>query len=360
MRHSRNHVGHNAVQGDSSISITQKAAGRRSETASSAPPTVTAGVLSGLVLLVVGVGIAAAAPAAAVDDPTRPDARVTHGPSCRPGGLVVEVQGGTSPYSVRLSTTRSPGGEDEATVAPGTTVSLRSADVAWGETIDGRLEYTALDGTGDTFVDELEHYSFTRPTQEDCAAVNDPTEPHPSPPSSPGAPDSQGESGGTSSPPNGTPPAQTPTPSEDTEAGAVPTLPGSGPAARVAPGDTVTVGGAGFLPGERVVVRLAGGTVLGAVTAAADGTVQAQVRIPERTATGATTVNLLGDDSAVSADIDLRVAARTTSTGEDDVAALLPLVAAAGALVATTTGLVSVAGRGRASAVRRRPLRGSA
>src|SRR5215203_3147214 len=46
--------------------------------------------------------------AAAIDDPTRPDARVTHGPSCRPGGLVVEVQAGTAPYSVRLATTRQP------------------------------------------------------------------------------------------------------------------------------------------------------------------------------------------------------------------------------------------------------------
>lgn len=136
------------------------------------------GVLS-FVLLLAGVVLAPAA--AAVDDPTRPDARVTHGPSCRPGGLVVEVTGGTAPYSVRLATTRAPGGEDEATVAPGATVVLRTDDVDWGEMIDGRVEYAARDGSGVTFVDELDNYSFTRPTQADCAAVAGPTQVHPPP-----------------------------------------------------------------------------------------------------------------------------------------------------------------------------------
>src|SRR3954449_2842900 len=90
----------------------------------------------------------AAAPAAAIDAPTRPDAHVTHGPSCRPGGLVVEVQAGTLPYFVRLATTRRPAGEDEVELAPGQSAVLRTGDVAWGETIDGRLEFTARDGSG--------------------------------------------------------------------------------------------------------------------------------------------------------------------------------------------------------------------
>ena len=119
-------------------------------------------------------GIALASPAAAVDDPTKPDALVTNGPSCRPGGVVVEVRGGTVDYDVIFATTRSPGGEDAATVSAGSTVVLRSGDVAWGETIDGRLEYTALDGSGAAFVDELDGYTFTRPAEEDCAAITAP------------------------------------------------------------------------------------------------------------------------------------------------------------------------------------------
>ena len=120
-------------------------------------------------------GIALASPAAAVDDPTKPDARVTHGPSCHPGGVVVEVTGGTVDYDVTFATTRTPGGEDAAEVRAGATVVLRTGDVAWGETIDGRLEYTALDGSGTSFVDELAGYTFTRPAEEDCAAITAPT-----------------------------------------------------------------------------------------------------------------------------------------------------------------------------------------
>jgi len=116
-------------------------------------------------------GIALASPAAAVDDPSRPDARVTHGPSCHPGGVVVEIDGGTADYAVTFATTRTPDGEDSAEVPAGATVVLRTGDVAWGETIDGRLEYAALDGSGTSFVDELEGYTFTRPAEQDCAAI---------------------------------------------------------------------------------------------------------------------------------------------------------------------------------------------
>lgn len=301
---------------------------------------MTAGVLSGLFLLLVGAGLATAAPAAAVDDPSRPDARVTHGPSCRPGGLVVEVRAGTSPYFVRLATTRQPGGEDEATIAVGSTVVLRTGDVGWGETIDGRLEFAARDGSGETFVDELDNYSFTRPTQEDCDAVHDPTQPHPSP----------------------QPPTEESRPQE-TEAGAV--LPGSGSsggasAQEVAPGGTVTVHATGFLPGEQVVVRLADGAVVGSVAAAADGSVRAEVRIPRQTQTGRATVSLVGADSDVVAGVELQVGARSAPSAEDRPATLLPLGAAATALVAAAAGLVSVAGRQRMVIGRRRPLRGSA
>src|SRR3954470_11117621 len=138
-------------------------------------PSLAAGFVTGFVAVLFGAALATAAPAAAADDPSRPDGRVTHGPSCRPGGLVVEVVAGTSPYVVRLATTRTPSGEDEAVLAPGETVVLRSGGVDYGETIDGRLEFAAQDGTGVTYVDELREYSFTRPTKEDCDAIADPT-----------------------------------------------------------------------------------------------------------------------------------------------------------------------------------------
>ncbi|SDM54649.1 hypothetical protein SAMN05660642_02766 [Geodermatophilus siccatus] len=119
-------------------------------------------------------GIALAGPAAAVDDVARPDARVTHGPSCRPGGVVVEVTGGTVGYAVTLGTGRRPAGEDAADVAPGAVVVLSTGGVDWGETIDPFLAYTALDGSGDGWVDDLTGFSFTRPAAEDCAAISPP------------------------------------------------------------------------------------------------------------------------------------------------------------------------------------------
>ena len=119
-------------------------------------------------------GIALAGPAAAVDDVARPDARVTHGPSCRPGGVVVEVTGGTVGHAVTLGTGRRPAGEGAADVAPGAVVVLSTGEVDWGETIDPFLAYTALDGSGDAWVDDLTGYSFTRPAAEDCAAISPP------------------------------------------------------------------------------------------------------------------------------------------------------------------------------------------
>jgi hypothetical protein len=131
----------------------------------------------GLTVLALLTGLAVAGPAAAIDDPARPDARVTHGPSCRPGGVVVEVVAGTVPYEVTLATTRAPDGEDSAELAAGRTAVLRTGGVAWGETIDGWLEYRALDGSGDSWVDELAGYTFTRPAEEDCAAITAPAAP---------------------------------------------------------------------------------------------------------------------------------------------------------------------------------------
>lgn len=130
-------------------------------------------LLTGLLALLT-LGVITAGPALAVGDGTRPDAHVTNGPSCRPGGVVVQVVAGSVPYHVVLATTRSPQGEDAVDVAPGQTAVLHSRDVDWGETIDSRLEFTALDGSGVTYADELDGWTFTRPALADCAAVSSP------------------------------------------------------------------------------------------------------------------------------------------------------------------------------------------
>jgi hypothetical protein len=321
---------------------------------------VSAGLITGFVLLLFGAAaVATADPAEAVDDPTRPDARVTHGPSCRPGGLVVEVTAGTAPYYVRLATTRRPAGEDEVTIAPGTTVTLRTGDVDWGETIDGRLEYAARDGSGATFVDELDTYSFTRPTREDCAAVLGPEEPADEPSPSATVAPSSGADRTSETPPPTAGGGQPPDPSAGetfAAAGSSGTTGRSGAPAQVAAGGTVTLLAAGFLPGERVTVLLHGtDIVLASGTAGPDGGVEIQVRIPAGTAVGPAHVDLVGHRSETTTDVELQVAAHATAVNGAGPADLVPLVAAATALVSTVAGLVSVAARRRAG--NRRPLR---
>jgi hypothetical protein len=290
------------------------------------------------------------APAVAVEDPTRPDGRVTHGPSCKPGGLVVEVVAGTAPYFVRLATTRRPAGEDEATLTPGATVTLRTDDVAWGETIDGRLEYEARDGSGVTFVDELDTYSFTRPTQEDCEAVAAPSDGNAPPTVPPTAavvsPPATEQDPSPS--PAGPPSAGAGDPSPSSSAGPTDVAAAATPRP-IAAGGTVTLIGAGFLPGERVSIQLHGSeTVLASGTAGPDGTVQIEVRLPSGIAAGPATVDLFGHRSETVADVELHIAGLESDLGASGLRDLIPLVTAAAALVATAAGFVSVAGRQRA------------
>jgi hypothetical protein len=311
-------------------------------------PSVSAGLVASFVAVLFGVALATAAPAAAGDDPTRPDARVTYGPSCRPGGLVVEVVAGTSPYAVRLATTRTPSGEDEATLQPGQTVVLRTDDVAYGETIDGRLEFAAQDGTGVTYVDELEEYSFTRPTREDCDAIADPS------PTGSATPSPSTTAGPTASGGAVPPASSAPTTAPSTDSG-TPAPGGSAPTGDAAPspvtaGETVTLSATGFLPGELVTIQLHGSDeVLATATAGPDGTVQADVRIPDGTDAGAATVHLTGTESEIVADVELQVAAAETPLAASGSADLVPLAAAALALVAATGCLFSVVGRHRGS-----------
>jgi len=244
---------------------------------------------------------------------------------------------------VRLATTRTPSGEDEATLQPRQTAVLHTGDVANGETIDGRLEYTALDGSGVTFVDELEEYSFTRPTKQDCDAIADPSSSGSATASSSGstAPTSSVAPTQASSTGGGTP----------TQGGTTPTVSSATAAPQqVTAGDSVTVQGSGFQPGELVTVQLHGSDrVLATATAGPDGTVRTEVRIPDGTEPGAATVHLTGTQSEIVADVDLRVAAAETALtpAASETGGIVPLVVAAVALVAAAGYLFSVVGRRR-------------
>jgi hypothetical protein len=79
------------------------------------------------------------------------------------------------------------------------------------------------------------------------------------------------------------------------------------------------------------------------------------VRIPAGTAVGPARVDLVGHRSETTTDVELQVAAHATEVDGSGLADLVPLVAAATALVSTVAGLVSVAGRRRAG--NRRPFR---
>ena len=316
-----------------------------------------------------------AAPALAIDDPTRPNAQVTRGPSCQPGGIVVEVVGGTTAYTVRLATTRRPAGEDEVTLVAHGAALLQTGDVAPGETIDPRLEYTARDGSGVTYVDELEDYTLTRPTTEDCQAIQNPPVTPPSiptaavQPTSPSPSPSDGPAGTTTRP--GTPSSPAPSPTTDgrtrtsdpvggttaggTTAGGATAGGRPAQAGAVTAGSTVTLRGAGFLPGERVDILVGGTeTVIATATAGPDGEVRVDVRIPDSAEAGPATLDLVGADSATTTAVDLQVAsAEGVVGGAGGALALGSLVAAAVALVGSVGALVSVAGRQRAERAER-------
>ena len=320
---------------------------------------------AGLLLAVSAAGVVLAGPAAAIDDATHPDARVTHGPSCRPGGLVVEVVAGTLPYAVRLTTTRSPDGEAEALLQPGQVVELRTGDVAPGETIDARLEYAAQDGSGTTFVDDLADWTLTRPTAEDCDAGTAPPpsptpEPTPDPAPVPGPATPSQETPGP--PPPATPAPSSPvpsaTPSPTPRSSSTPPAPGpprstAPPAAPSTSGTAVSAGGTvrirveGYRPGERVTIALRGSDeVIGSAWAADDGSVTAEVRVPARTETGPAALHVVGGDPDTVAAVPLEVAAEVTDDGPGE-ASSLPLLLAAGALSATGAALVSATTRRR-------------
>ncbi|MGY1635550.1 hypothetical protein ACI78V_02725 [Geodermatophilus sp. SYSU D00742] len=308
------------------------------------PVLTRAATIAGLFALLACAGVAGAASALAVDDPTRPDARVTHGPSCRPGGVVLEVTGGAVAYAVLLTTTRRPSGEDAAEVQPGQVVVLATGDVDWGETIDPGLEYTALDGSGTHYVDDLEGYSFTRPAAEDCAAITPPT-------AAATVPSPAAEAGTASEPVIELPdvevaPMPVPDTGSATPADALDVLPAvTASALEVVAGQEITLSGQGFAPGERVAVRVADGDVLAAVTAGPDGSLDAHVRIPAATAAGAAVLELVGRDSSSTVTVGLRVAAAPTALPRPDDGVATPVLVAGVALLGVGAGLAAVTGR---------------
>ncbi|MBN1091302.1 hypothetical protein JKP75_01020 [Blastococcus sp. TML/M2B] len=324
-------------------------------------------MLAGLVLGLTAIGVLAAPPAAAIDDPAVPDARVTGAPSCRPGGLVVEVVGGTAPYAVRLATTRAPAGEDEGVVQPGETVVLRTGDVAPGETIDGRLEYTAQDGSGPDVVDELAGATFTRPTAEACEQATESPDPEPGDepptPAEPTTPAEPAPAPPTTTgprPPPSSSPEPTPSPSAPSSSAPAPSAP-STPAPTTAPrppappaearegaapverGSTLRVRVDGYQPGELVTFTLHGSDeVLGSATADDDGAVVTQVLIPAWTAAGPVSLDAVGTTSSAVAGVPLDVTATAVTEPAEAGPPLVPLLAAAAALAVAGGALVSM------------------
>jgi hypothetical protein len=293
-------------------------------------PRAGAAVLAGVVATLLAGGVAVAAPAAAAQGPSAPQVTVLRGPSCDPGGIQLEVAAGDVGYAVRLATTRHPAGEDETTVGPGERAVLTSDDVAWGETIDPRLEYTALDGTGRTFADELDDWTMTRPSQADCAAIAAPASESTQSAAAAGTPAAG------SAQPEQAPAAQT------TAVVASGAAAADGAAARaVAAGGWITVRGTGFTPGETITVHLRGSSaVLGRGMAGPDGTALVAMKVPAR-ATGPTQLDVVGGTSRATAGLRLLVAARHIPAPPAShpfswpaLAALLSLVTAGGGVIA--------------------------
>ena len=339
-------------------------------------------VLLGAAGLLLTGQVALAGQAAAIEDPRRPSGEVTHGPSCGPSVVRVEVTNGTEPHAVTL-VFDGVAEQDTAVLAAGEQVELTSGEVDWGTTVDVALTVTAADGTAQAPIDLG---SYTRPSAEDCAAVTPPSEtapetspsptaepapspepaptpapapsststpaPVPVPPVTPTTPRRPQPSGSAPDSPRPVPPAPSPDATEDRDSGEdggqgggrdddgrdgdQPA--GASSAASVSPGGVVTVRATGFTPGEEVTVSMLGVEApLATVSAAADGSVEAVVQIPRGAALGAATVQLVGGSSAATAGVDLQVAAREQPLAEETTSAPamtagLTLVGAAGLL----------------------------
>jgi hypothetical protein len=301
---------------------------------------LTLGALGALLLA----GTALAGPAAALEDPRRPVAEVTHGPSCGPGVVRLQVTNGNQPTRVALVFDGTVG-QDAAELDPAEQVELASSDVAWGTTV--HVTVTVAGATGAAQL-PLDLGTYTRPSKADCDALV--PGPEPSGASTgitsalPGTTVPAGAIedpalppvgiGGTAPLPDGTPSPQVAPVGDQGPAGAADV-----PLAPVAhPGGVVTVRGSGFTSGEPVDVTLDGvDEPLATVLAAGDGTIEAVVQIPRGASLGAVTVQLVGRSSSATSGLDLQVAARqqTVSGGAPPV----PVIAAGSALLLASAGL---------------------
>ena len=314
---------------------------------------------AGAVLLA---GTALAGPAAALEDPRRPVAEVTHGPSCGPGAVRVQVVNGNQPHRVALVFDGTVV-QDVADVAAGEQVELASVDVGWGTTVSVTVAVADAAGAPEL---PLEFGTYTRPSRADCDALVLSPEPVPQatdpdtvtsavpgdgalPETGPKAPAPLPPmgAGGTAPVPGDGEPAPQAQPVGD-----IAVAEGATAAAPVAPGGVVTVRGSGFTPGEPVDVSMEGGSApLATVVAAADGTIEAVVQIPRGADLGAVTVQLVGRTSSATSGLALQVAAR-----EQPLAAVstpLPVVAAGSALLLASVGLgVATARRPRTAPAR--------
>jgi hypothetical protein len=303
--------------------------------------------------------VALAGPSAAIEDPRRPSAQVTHGPSCGPAVVRVAVTNGTLAHRVGLVFDGTEQ-HDAADVGPGERVELGSTDIAWGRTVDVTVTVAGLDGTAE---EPIALGTYTRPSAEDCASVTPTT----TTAAEPAQPDSTRTTPGSAPPPvtapsttepgtttptPDTPRSGPPAPTSSSDAGPVDDQPdprvgqqaGSASAASVAPGGVVTLRATGFTPGEPVIVSMLGvDDPLATVTAGGDGSVEAVVQIPRAAALGTATVRLVGGLSAAAAGLDLQVAARATSVAQRTTS--VPVLAAGLSLIGAAAVLGLVAAR---------------
>ncbi|GAB3354388.1 hypothetical protein [Modestobacter lapidis] len=297
-------------------------------------------------------GVALAGPAAAIEDPRRPVAEVTHGPSCGPGVVRVQVANGNQPHRVALVFDGTVV-QDVADLEPGDRVELGSADVGWGSTV--HVAVTVTDAAGEAQL-PLDFGTYTRPSKADCDALV----PRPGPvgplpdavaPASPGSPPAGGAKAPAPLPPMGAggpspvPGQLVPGPHAVPVGDPAPaSLPEQVVAAPVAPGGVVTVRGSGFTPGEAVDVSLDGvAEPLATVVAAPDGTVEAIVQVPRGAELGSVTVHLVGRSSSATSGLDLQVAARQQTLAASS--APVPAFAAGAALLVASVGLGMAAAR---------------
>jgi hypothetical protein len=324
------------------------------------PPALV--VLAAACLLLT-TAIALAGPAAAIEDPRRPTAEVTHGPSCGPAVVRVAVTNGTAGHRVAL-VFDSAQEQDAALLGSGQQAELASGDVGWGQTVDVSITVAGPDGTAEA---PIRFGTYTRPSAEDCTAVTPmtppgqgATEPVPATTSSgrtsaPGTPPSTSS---TSSSPTRPSTAGVPRPTDTAPAPGIPrstapaTTSSSSPgrttgqpgSASVSPGGVVTVRATGFTSGEPVIVSMLGvDDPLTTVTAGADGSVEAVVQIPRGAQLGTATMQLVGGLSDATAGLHLQVAARSQPLPEQTTSA--PVLAAGMALICAAAALGMTAAR---------------